>query len=191
MKNRQRFLLLSLVAALLAGAPAISQSIPVEEPEVYRMEHYRAPVPATLRGGTVVDDEKAYELWKSGKVAFVDVVPRPPKPANLPEGTIWHEKPRHSIPGSIWLPNVGYGKIAPQTDEYFRKGLEKVTGGDKSHPILIFCLADCWMSWNAAKRAIEEYGYDHVYWYPDGTDGWTFNDYPTEIIEREPEPAPN
>ena len=28
------------------------------------------------------------------------------------------------------------------------------------------------MSWNAAKRALT-YGYNRVYWYPEGTDGWS------------------
>ena len=27
------------------------------------------------------------------------------------------------------------------------------------------------MSWNAAKRAVED-GYTRVFWYPDGVDGW-------------------
>jgi rhodanese-related sulfurtransferase len=27
------------------------------------------------------------------------------------------------------------------------------------------------MSWNAAKRALS-YGYTHVFWYRDGSDGW-------------------
>jgi PQQ-dependent catabolism-associated CXXCW motif protein len=30
---------------------------------------------------------------------------------------------------------------------------------------------ECWMSWNAAKRAVA-LGYARVHWYPDGTDGW-------------------
>ena len=157
------------------------------EPDDYRMDHYRAPVPETLAGGTVVGPEEAHELWQSGEVAFIDVLPRPPKPKNLPEGTIWREKPRHSIPGSIWLPNVGYGALAEITHDYFRRGLEKATDGDPEHPILIFCLEECWMSWNAAKRAME-YGYARVYWLPEGTDGWAFFDYPTEVIEAEPEP---
>jgi PQQ-dependent catabolism-associated CXXCW motif protein len=179
------------LAISLLASPVAAQSVTVGEPDDYMQEHYRSPVPATLKGGTVVGPELAHELWQNGTVAFVDVVPRPPKPANLPKGTIWREKPRHSIPGAIWLPNVGYGKIAPQTDAYFRQGLEKVTGGDKAHPVLLFCLADCWMSWNAAKRAIEEYGYETVYWFPEGTDGWTFYDYPTEVLKREPAPAQN
>ncbi|MEM7239896.1 MAG: PQQ-dependent catabolism-associated CXXCW motif protein, partial [Pseudomonadota bacterium] len=48
---------------------------------------------------------------------------------------------------------------------------------------LVFCLAGCWMSWNAAKRALE-YGYTDVYWYPDGTDGWDFSGYELEEAER-------
>ena len=153
------------------------------EPDGYRMDRYRAPVPATLAGATVVDDAEVHRLWEEGKTAFVDVLPRPPKPANLPKNTIWRGKPRRSIPGAIWLPNVGYGEIHEDTHTYFKAGLKKVTGGDPDHPVLFFCLADCWMSWNAAKRALE-YGYTQVYWYPDGTDGWEFEDWPTEKVNR-------
>lgn len=169
-----------VLASALAAAPATAQE---PEPEDYRMDHYRGPVPETLAGGVVVDDERAYALWEQGEVAFIDVLPRPPKPENLPEGTIWREKPRRSIPGAIWLPNVGYGAIHPDTHAYFRSGLETATGGDVSHPVLFFCLDECWMSWNAAKRALE-YGYTTVYWYPYGTDGWEFNEWPTEKVER-------
>jgi hypothetical protein len=35
------------------------------------------------------------------------------------------------------------------------------------------------MSWNAARRALE-WGYTAVIWYPDGTDGWDFEDLPLE-----------
>lgn len=175
--------------AVILAISLLPFSAPAQEtePETYRMDHYRGPVPETLAGGTVVGPEKAHELWQSGTVAFIDVLPRPPKPKNLPEGTIWREKPRHSIPGAIWLPNVGYGALAEITHDYFRRGLEKATGGDPDHPILIFCLEECWMSWNAAKRALE-YGYTQVYWLPEGTDGWTFFDFPTEVIEAELEP---
>ncbi|MEM8729791.1 MAG: PQQ-dependent catabolism-associated CXXCW motif protein, partial [Pseudomonadota bacterium] len=90
-------------------ALALSQTAwaePVEEPLGFRTEQYRAPVPDTLEGGQVVTPQEAHVLWQSG-VAFVDVLPRAPKPDNLPEGTIWRDKPRDSIPGAIWLPNVG------------------------------------------------------------------------------------
>lgn len=147
------------------------------------MDHYRAPVPASLEGATVVDDAAAHSLWTAGKTAFVDVFPQAPKPSNLPKNTIWRDKPRHSIPGAIWLPNVGYGALHADTHAYFKAGLTVATGGNLDHPVLIFCLSDCWMSWNAAKRALE-YGYTQVYWYPDGTDGWEFEEWPTEKVAR-------
>jgi len=171
-----------LTLALLAPAACLAQ---VTEPQTYRTEDYRAPVPETLQGATVVGSEEAHALWESGEVAFIDVLPRPPKPANLPAGTLWRDKPRLSMPGAIWLPNVGYGAIAEVTAAYFHKGLDKATGGDPAHPVLFFCLDECWMSWNAAKRAVE-WGYSRVYWYPEGTDGWTFQDYPTEALSAEP-----
>mgnify|MGYP001415321273 CR=1 FL=1 len=170
-----------LLSLLLAGAAAAQ----VPEPEGYRMDEYRAPVPDRLSGGTVVTAAEAYALWQAGGTAFVDVLPRPPKPANLPEGTIWRDKPRLSIPGAIWLPNTGYGALAPVMEEYFRAGLDKVTGGDPAHPLLFFCLDDCWMSYNAARRAIAM-GRTRVYWMPGGTDDWGFFDYPLERLEPEP-----
>ncbi|WP_419247573.1 PQQ-dependent catabolism-associated CXXCW motif protein [Roseibium aggregatum] len=181
----------AVLAALVAGAvmiwPALAAPQTVPEPDGYREDPYRGPVPETLRGGTVVSTEEAHALWEAGQTAFIDVLPRAPKPQNLPKGTIWHDKPRLSIPGSLWLPNVGYGRIAEVTADYFRTGLAKATDGDKSHAVLFYCLDQCWMSWNAAKRALE-YGYETVYWYPEGTDGWTFEDYPVEKAEPEPEP---
>ncbi|WP_126718429.1 hypothetical protein [Sphingomonas ginkgonis] len=38
-------------------------------------------------------------------------------------------------------------------------------------PLVVFCRADCWMSWNAAKR-LRAWGFGDVRWYPAGSDGW-------------------
>lgn len=167
-----------LAVCLLAPALALAQ---VPEPQGYRGEPYRAPVPSSLAGATVIDTAAAHVLWSAGAV-FVDVLPRAPRPRDLPEGTIWRQPPRQSIPSAIWLPNVGYAALADVDDTYFRRGLEAATGGDLGAPLVFFCLADCWMSWNAARRALE-YGYVDVHWYPDGTDGWTFEGYPTDPVE--------
>jgi PQQ-dependent catabolism-associated CXXCW motif protein len=172
----------SLAVLLAFSVTAVAQG--VRAPEGYRMENYRAPVPDDLPGAVVLTTEEAHALWQGGEV-FVDVLPRPPKPANLPAGTIWREKPRPSIPGATWLPNVGYGAIADVTEAYFKAGLAKATGGDTAKPLVIFCLADCWMSWNAAKRALA-FGYTSVHWLPEGTDGWAAAGYPLEIVEPEP-----
>ena len=175
-------------AALLLALwlPLMAHAETVPEPEDFRQDEYRAPVPATLEGVTVVDTDAAFALWKTGRGAFIDVLPRPPKPDNLPAGTVWHDKIRNSIPGAIWLPNVGYGRIAEPTEAYFRGGLDKAAGNDPAAPLLFFCLNECWMSWNAAKRA-REWGYERVFWFPQGTDGWTGAEHPT--VELEPEPG--
>ncbi len=173
----------TLLVVLLTASAAIAQTAP--EPTDYRMDHYRAPVPAGVAGGTTVGPEEAHALWQDKAAGFIDVLPRAPKPANLPAGTIWRDKPRDSIPGAIWLPNVGYGAIADVTADYFRRGLETATDGDPGRAIVFFCLEDCWMSWNAARRAIE-WGYGNVYWFPEGTDGWALWDYPLERITPEP-----
>lgn len=170
----------ALIAPVLLAGLAMAQEVP--EPSDYRVDQYRALVPDTLAGATVLDNEAAHDLWKSGRAAFIDVFPQAPKPENLPEGTIWRDKPRESIPGAIWLPNVGYGAIAVVTADYFRTGVEHVSHGDPSHPLVIYCLEDCWMSWNAAKRLIE-WGHSDVYWYPDGTDGWALWDFPLERVD--------
>jgi len=169
------------VAFLACAAPAWSSGI--EEPAGYRMDEYKAPVPDTLKGATVVDTKQAQALWREKGAVFIDVMPAPPKPANLPAGTIWKDKVREDIPGSIWLANVGYGAIPEETAAYFRQGLETATGSDKARPILFYCMTNCWMSWNAAKRALA-WGYSAVIWYPAGADGWQGANLPLE--ERRP-----
>jgi PQQ-dependent catabolism-associated CXXCW motif protein len=166
------------------GSQAHSQSLP-PEPDGYRMDNYRTPVPATLAGGRVVTTAQAAELWKAG-AAFVDVFPHIPRPANLPPGTIWRENTRMNIPGSIWLPDTGYGALAATTESYLRRGLARVSAGDPAKWLVIYCRSQCWMSWNAAKRALSM-GYRNVAWYPDGTEGWEAAGLPLQ--EAKPPPA--
>ena len=177
------------LALALALAPiAAAADDPVAEPDGYRMEAFRAPVPETLLDAHVLGDAAAAAEWEAGAL-FIDVLPRPPKPAALPEGTVWREPARHSIPGAHWLPNVGFGRLDAARDSYFRGALDRLTEGDAARRLVFFCLADCWMSWNAARRAKLEYGYGNVAWYPDGTDGWAAAGKPLEEAAPEPNPA--
>jgi PQQ-dependent catabolism-associated CXXCW motif protein len=160
---------LALVCVLLATVAARPQG--VAEPEGFRLGAYRAPVPASLKGARVITTAEAEAIHKAGEAVFVDVLPHAPRPANLPVGTIWREAPRRNIPGSIWLPDTGYGELAAVTEDYLRRNLARVTAGNPAKLLVIYCLRDCWMSWNAAKRALAM-GYANVAWYPDGTDGW-------------------
>jgi PQQ-dependent catabolism-associated CXXCW motif protein len=73
-------------------------------------------------------------------------------------------------------------------ETYFERGLTQASAGDQSHVLVFYCLENCWMSWNAAKRAMT-LGYTHVAWYRDGTDGWEAQGFPTEL--RKPLPRPS
>ena len=70
-------------------------------------------------------------------------------------------------------------------EAYFRHGLARLTGGKRDAAVVFFCLKDCWMSWNAAKRALE-LGYTNVMWFSDGTDGWQELGYPLIDVKKDP-----
>lgn len=187
------------VACAQPNAPAIYAQLQTSEPETvadsrvsepagYRTDDYRSPTPPGLTGAITIDTAAAKLLFDAGTALFVDVLPRAPKPKGLPPATIWRPKARDDIPGSIWLVDAGYGELAPVMEQYFLDGLARATGGDKSKPLVFYCLRDCWMSWNAAKRAIAA-GYEAVHWYPEGTDGWSAAGFPVE--RREPVPRPD
>lgn len=165
-----------------AGAPP---SGPVEEPAGYRMDNFRTPVPATLRGARVLTNDEAADVWNKDGAVFIDVYPQAPKPPNLPAGTFWREPAHRSIEGAHWLPNVGYGALSSTMDAYFRGALDTLAKGKRDAPLVFFCLKDCWMSWNAAKRALE-YGYTNVMWFRDGTDGWQDLGYPLAEVKKLP-----
>jgi PQQ-dependent catabolism-associated CXXCW motif protein len=175
----------SLILIMFAFAVPVHAQGDAPEPDGYRLDDYRAAVPGTLASARVLATLEAEAIWRSGTGAFVDVLPRPPKPQNLPAGTVWRDKPRLNIPGSIWLPDTGYGKLAASTEDYLRRGLARASKGDRATLLVIYCQANCWMSWNAAKRALS-YGYSNVAWYPQGTDGWRRADLP--VAESQPEP---
>jgi PQQ-dependent catabolism-associated CXXCW motif protein len=167
---------MALTATALAADVAISSPEPHHadapaEPDGYRTDDYRKPVPLTLKGATVLSVSDAMKVWSAKSAVFIDVYPHPPKPANLPPGTLWRETTHQSIEDAVWLPNVGYGVLSATSDSYFRRNLEALAHGDKAKQLVFFCLRNCWMSWNAAKRALS-YGYTNVDWYRDGTDGW-------------------
>lgn len=168
------------------AAPA---SANVAEPEGYRMEQYKAPVPATLRGATVLDSGALAQLIAERAPVLVDVLPRQRKPKGRDPGQLWIEPKREDIPGSVWLPNVGFGELTPEFAKWFDEQLAGLVGGDKGRPIVFYCDANCWMSWNAAKRAMTELGYTNVYWYPEGVQGW--KGAGRALVEAEAHPMPD
>lgn len=149
-------------------APQPAQSQPAE-PSGFRGPPYQAPVPATLSGARTIDAARAEALHDAG-VAFVDVYPRQKRPPGLPEGTIWRGAPHQTIPGAHWLYDTGYDRLSAPESQRLAGGLGRILA-DQDTPVVIFCRVDCWMGWNAAKRAVQM-GYRNVMWFPGGVDDW-------------------
>jgi quinoprotein dehydrogenase-associated probable ABC transporter substrate-binding protein/PQQ-dependent catabolism-associated CXXCW motif protein len=159
----------------------------VPEPAGFCMADYGSPVPATLRGAATVTTAQLQALLERQSLVLIDVLPAPRPPADRAGARIWRDKEHANIPGSIWLPNVGHGELAPEFETYFQHNLARLTGGDLARQLVFYCQADCWMSWNAAKRALEN-GYRNVVWYPEGTEGWQAAGLPVEVAEPVPMP---
>lgn len=177
--KRRLFLVLPLLP-LAAGAAAGDEA---DWPAGggYRTGDYRAPTPQTAPGGRTITTDEAQALFERGGAVWVDMLPAPRRPEGLAPTALWRPSPRLGVPGSIWLPEAGRGALAPETEAWFRASLARATGGDTDRPVVFYCLADCWMSWNAAKRAAG-WGHKNVLWYRDGTDGWEAAGLPTEVL---------
>lgn len=145
----------------------------------YRIARYRAALPDEVPGGMRLYTEDVEKHFKAGKVALIDVMPSTGAGYDPRTGKWRLLKSRKNIPGSTWLPDVGRGKLNTTLLRYFEENLSRISNGDKSRALLFYCQSDCWMAWNAVKRAAE-LGYSQLYWYPEGTDGWTDWDNPIE-----------
>lgn len=166
---------ISFICAILHILQATSVSAEtVPEPSDYRTENYRSAVPATLTGGQVIESaEQLVAFIKTRHPVLIDVYPAPNKPDNLSPDTLWIEPSRETLPGALWLANVGHG-IAPDSLIHL---LQNQLPDDE--PVVIFCEPNCWHSWNAGKRAIE-LGAKEVYWYRAGVKGWKEAGYALE-----------
>jgi PQQ-dependent catabolism-associated CXXCW motif protein len=153
-----------LVAALMASA--------VPEPSGYWTGPNQGDTPMTVAGATVIHTAQLAKLIaKKDKPVLIDVSPAPPPPPDLPPGTVFMPPPHRDIPGSVWLQEAGRGEISGEAEDLYRGTIQRLTGGNLAKPVVLYCHPKCWLSWNAAKRAVS-FGYRHVYWYPDGIEGW-------------------
>lgn len=146
----------------------------------YRLYRYRSPTPQESEYATTLDTPALVaQLQSTTPPLLLDVQP-----------TTWNhifiqQTPRYHLPGSHWLPNVGAGELAPDWLAYFRNHLARLTQHNLQHPVVIYCTADCWMSWNAVKRAAS-FGYTQLYWYRNGTDGWA--EHERALVKATPVP---
>ncbi|MGH8388396.1 MAG: PQQ-dependent catabolism-associated CXXCW motif protein [Pseudomonas sp.] len=185
MPRARRHLLRPNLAALslslwLTGAHA---QTPLFSADGYRIDLYRSPTPSQLQGATIVDTATLQTLLKQNpRPVLIDVYRR-----QWLQGRFIEDQPHENLPGSHWLANTGNGELTPQWQAYFARHLKNLTAGDPTQPLVFYCRADCWLSWNAAKRAATM-GYQTLYWYRDGLDAWQAANLP--VTPAVPEPFP-
>ncbi len=149
-----------VLLAMLAAAAA-----PV--PDGFRLDDYRAPVPDTVPGASVVHAAEIQALIAIGGAVLIDVLPAPRRPDTMRPGSPWIPRPHLSLPGALWWPEIGRGALPPATEARLLERLHEVVGDGL---VVFFCLPECWMSWNATRRAVTM-GF-HAAWFPEGTEGW-------------------
>jgi sulfur-oxidizing protein SoxY len=158
-------------AAPSAASATPAPEAPVAEPKDFWLGPVNAPVPGTLSGGTVIRAKDLAALLKQRRAVVVDVSGSQQRPEKLAPQAVWMPPPHPVIPGSLWIAGAGAGAIDANIEKLYQQRLAEATSHDLGHPVVVYCHERCWLSWNAAKRAIR-YGYRNVYWFPDGIEGW-------------------
>ncbi len=172
----------SLLTLAACAWMSVAQAQSVPEPEGYWTGPINGPVPATLEGGKVIDAEALSKMLDSESILLIDVSSTPKRPEGMAADAPWIPLAHEAIPGTIWIPDVGEGSIPANLDEFFMAQLTDETGEDYDYPIVIYCHEACWLSWNAAKRAIN-HGFRNVHWFSAGIEGWKAAGFETETIK--------
>ncbi|WP_425408705.1 rhodanese-like domain-containing protein [Hyphococcus sp.] len=116
------------------------------------------PTPSSIPGGQIITTKGLVELIQGRQTPFLllDILGGP-----------------EILPGAVFaVPAHQAGNFNDQTQREFGGFLQQMTGGDKETPLVLYCQStQCWMSYNAALRAINM-GYTNVLWYRGGIEAW-------------------
>ncbi len=151
-----------------------------------RTSYYQGALPESVPGGTRIKLTKAKSLYDSKSAIFLDVMAHTGTGPDPIDGHWRLAAPRKNIPGSIWLADVGTGTLTKTMTKYYQSNLVRLTGGNKAKPIIIYCTADCWMAWNAVRRA-SRWGYSNIFWFREGSNDWDDAGYP--LVDAKPVPV--
>jgi PQQ-dependent catabolism-associated CXXCW motif protein len=162
-------------AASMVGEPALFSA------EGYRQAHYRSPTPETVEGARTLDTTALQaHLAEQPNTVLIDVYRR-----QWLFGQFIEDEAHANLPGSIWLANTGDGHLQPPWAAYLQDNLARLSKGYADWPLVFYCRSDCWLGWNAVKRA-HAMGYTNLYWYRDGIDAWEQAGLP--LVPATPEP---
>jgi len=157
---------LTIIAFLLTGFAQAEETAKFS-PEGYRSALYRSPTPLFAEHASTLDTAALQALLgQNRKPLLIDVYGK-----TFLHGRFVEDESHANLPGSLWLPNTGLAELTPPWQAYFAENLTGITDGDFARPLVFYCRSDCWLSWNAIKRA-HALGYLNLYWYRDGLDAW-------------------
>lgn len=134
----------------------------VVSPENFRKDNYHAGTPLSLKGvRSTMTVDLVRMMTSSSPPVLIDAL----------EG-----EGHNTLPGAYWVRGAGIYAESDEGNAEIRDRLgyllAGVTRGDKSRPIVFFCLDSwCWLSFNAALRA-RDLGYTNVHWYRGGVKAW-------------------
>ena len=119
---------------------------------------YHGPTPSRIPGGKVITTgELKAMLEQAARPYVIDVL-----------GGGVHR----TIAGAFWMIGAGAGDMDRDEEKRFAGAIAGFAAGDKSRALVFFCVdSECWLSYNAALRAIA-LGYTNVMWYRGGIASW-------------------
>jgi len=94
----------------------------------YRIKNYRRATPDTAPAGTTLNTGQLKRLIDTTSPVLVDTQAVTIRPESREFGIAWlPNRKRWHIAGSTWLPNIGYGVLDLQMQNYFRSNLQRLT----------------------------------------------------------------
>jgi len=128
------------------------------------------PTPASIPGGQLITTKGLVALVQGKQAPYMlfDVLGGP-----------------QTLPGAIPAVFLAQpGSFNDQISQQFGQMLQQATGGRKDVPLVFYCLStQCWMSYNAALRAIN-LGHTNVLWYRGGIEAWQQAGLPTQPAQQ-------
>lgn len=145
-----------------AGMPQLQMLLQAEmqdfgvPPQAQLQTTLHGPTPTSIPGGQVITTDRLLGLYQQGSLLVFDVL-----------GSGQHLPMAQNAVGAAEA-----GSFSDNVQQQFGEYLQQVTQGNKGVPMVFYCQGpQCWMSYNAALRAIN-LGYSQVYWYRGGVEAW-------------------
>lgn len=183
---RRRALVVSLC---LLAAPALAQAGggPFDAAG-YRAMAFRAPVDRDPAPARQMPLARARALDPVHGALFLDVLPAEGAKRDPATGQWTLAQPHETIEGAEWFPETGRSPPEPVLWAALRARVSAFRQGHRRAPVVVFCRADCWMSWNVARRLALS-GIGEVYWLAEGIEGW--HEMDGTLVAARPVPVPD